>query len=73
MDTDMRTPLPLTGTVADIDDATLLRRAVLNARAADKLKHPRWHAVMQTFGLGSTYAAQLCKRFDINPDEMVKR
>lgn len=62
-----------TNTVADISDEELLRRAVKNSRPHGRDKHPRWYAVMYTFGLGSTYASQLCKRFELNPDEMVKR
>jgi hypothetical protein len=53
--------------VADIPDAELLRSAVTNARDTGRLCKPvaRWTAVMQVFGLGSTYAAQLCRRFDL--------
>lgn len=64
------------GTVDDIDDVTLLKRAVTNARARDRRKgegHPRWVAVMDVFALGSTYAHELCRRYGLNPDEMVKR
>jgi hypothetical protein len=32
----------------------------------------RWSAVMDQFVLGSTYAYQLCRRFDIDPEEMVR-
>jgi hypothetical protein len=62
--------------VADISDAELLRRAVLTARGSyrgGKLPHPRWEAVRDAFLLGSTYAAQLCRRFGFDPDEMIKR
>ena len=62
--------------VRDISDETLLRRAVFNARARDSRKgkkHPRWTAVMDSFALGSTYARELCRRFDLDPDEEVKR
>jgi hypothetical protein len=27
---------------------------------------------MDAFGLGSTYAAELCKRFDLDPGEYVR-
>lgn len=66
----------LTGTVADLSDETLLRRAVATARDRDARKgqrHPRWVAVADTFALGSTYAHQLCRRFGFNPDEEVSR
>ena len=62
--------------VADIPDSELLHRAVENCRGRHNRKgrkHPRWVAVMDTFVLGSTYAAQLCRRFNLDPDEMVKR
>lgn len=61
------------GTVADIPDAELLRRAVRGARCAGPTPHYRWVAVMAAFALGSTYAAQLCRRFDLDPDEFVWR
>lgn len=59
--------------VADIPDAELLRRAVRSARARDRGFSPRWVAVSETFALGSTYSQQLCRRFDLDPDEKVKR
>jgi len=64
------------GTVADIPDDELLERAVHSALDRGKNKgvpHLRWVAVMDTFLLGSTYAAQLCQRFGLDPDEKVKR
>jgi hypothetical protein len=65
-----------TSTVASIPDEELLRRAVMTCRSRDRNKgvnHPRWVAVMDAFMLGSTYAWQLCARFDLDPDEMVQR
>lgn len=65
-----------TATVYDIPDETLLRRAVKNARSREYnkgRKHWRWVAVQDTFGLGSTYSHQLCRRFDLDPEEYVKR
>jgi hypothetical protein len=64
------------GCVRDISDEELLRRAVNNARASRgraNAKHPRLTAVMDVFALGSTYARQLCARFGVEPEEMVKR
>ena len=64
------------GTVADIPDEKLLERAVRSARdvtAPSRHKHPRWLAVSQCFALGSTYSRQLCRRFRLDPDEMVDR
>ena len=62
--------------VYDIPDEELLRRAVRNARDrsySKGTKHERWVAVMDAFALGSTYAHQLCRRFALDPDEMVSR
>lgn len=59
--------------VNDIADVELLRRAVKNARAPGRRgKHSRQEAVQMTFALGSTYAWQLCKRFDVDPEEKVR-
>lgn len=59
-------------TVPIMDDE-LLRRAVKTARARARGYSPRWAAVMDAFMLGSTYAHALCRRFDFDPDEMVRR
>lgn len=61
--------------VSSIQDAELVRRAVANARANTKkgLKHPRWVGVMEVFSLGSGYARELCMRFGLDPDDLVKR
>ena len=63
------------GNVSDIPDEELLRRAVTSARAKrhGNIRHPRWCAVSDAFLLGSTYSAQLCRRFGLDPEEMVKR
>ena len=63
------------GSVNDIADAELVRRAVLASRANARkgLKHPRWVAVMETFSLGSGYSRELCMRFGLNPDDLVSR
>lgn len=63
-----------TNTVADIPDDELLRRAVSQARPIYKGgRQPKWAAVMDVFMLGSTYAHQLCRRFNIDPDQQVKK
>jgi len=59
-------------TVSSIPDEELLRRAVTNARKGRGYQ-PRWVAVMEAFGLGGTYAWQLCVRFGLDPDERVRR
>lgn len=61
--------------VDSISDSILLERAVKSARSRSYrkgVKHPRWVAVMDAFSLGSTYSAQLCRRYGLNPDEEVK-
>jgi hypothetical protein len=62
-----------TGTVADIPDVQLLERAVRNCIARTTHEKRRWVAVMDTFALGSTYAAQLCRRFGVDPDAPTPR
>ena len=59
---------PSTGTVYDIPDSELLRRAVITAVSRGRKRDPAWARVMEAFGLGSTYAGQLCRRFSIEPD-----
>ena len=58
--------------VSSIPDEELLRRAVSGARRGRGWS-PRWSCVMEAFCLGSTYAAQLCRRFGLDPDERVRR
>lgn len=62
--------------VNDIPDAELLGRAIRSARVTRgraRDLHPRWIGVSDAFLLGSTYAQQLCRRFGLDPDEMVNR
>ena len=54
----------------DYSDTDLVRRAVRNARSAEPGPVPRWVAVKDTFGLGSTYARDLCRLYDCDPDEI---
>jgi len=55
--------------VDDIPDRDLVERAVRNAhRATGRRRIPRWSAVAETFGLGSTYSTQLCRRYGLDPD-----
>lgn len=58
--------------VNDISDGELLGRAVRMRFRGRSRGHPRWVLVMERFGLGSTYAKQLCRKFGSDPDEMVK-
>ena len=57
-----------TGTVADIPDGDLLKRALTNAIRTKGKRRPAWVKVQEAFGLGSTYASQLCRRFGFDPD-----
>ena len=60
-------------TVADIPDAHLLKRAVELARPKTLRGEVRWHVVGAVFGLGSTYSAQLCRRFGIDPHAYINK
>lgn len=74
MTTPPRIDRVLAAYIDSIPDAKLLERAVRNARAQrGRGYHPRWTAVSDAFGLGSTFSQQLCRRFGLDPDEMVKR
>ena len=57
-----------------IADDELVRRAVTTGmRATTKrgVGKPRWFYVPERFGLGSTYAQTLCRRFGADPDQLV--
>lgn len=55
-------------TVADIPDEELLRRVVLNLANQGTAIARHWVKVKDAFGLGSTFSAQLCRRFGVDPD-----
>ncbi len=55
--------------VNDIPDAELLGRAVRYKGRGRK--RPRWVRVADTFSLGSTYAFQLCRKYGVDPEEVV--
>jgi hypothetical protein len=59
--------------VNDIPDNELLSRIVRNVRAQRGRKQYRWAAIMDLTTLGSGYSMQLCRRFGIDPDEIIKR
>lgn len=63
-------PTVPTHTVADIPDARLIERAI-RAAHVDRGRAERWVHVMAAFSLGSTYAQQLCARFELDPFEEV--
>lgn len=59
--------------VNDIKDEELLGRSVRECRRGrGRAKVILWSKVSDRFALGSTYSMQLCRRFGLDPDEMVK-
>ena len=52
-------------------DQEMVSRAIANAKPKLCGVAPRWVAVMDTFGLGSTYAHDLCRVHGLNPDEPI--
>lgn len=64
--------------VNDISDSELIKRALYALRHRRPLRRPRrllvplWSNVMDVFALGSTYSQQLCRRFGLDPEEMVR-
>jgi hypothetical protein len=60
--------------IADIPDSELLKRAVRNCRrpTRSRLGVPLWSVVGDRFALGSTFATELCRRFELDPSEMTK-
>lgn len=54
-------------------DEELLRRVMLNMWRTVSFRHSgvRWHAVGEVTGLGSAYAAHLCRRFGLDPDDKI--
>ncbi|TCM17248.1 hypothetical protein EDF56_106364 [Novosphingobium sp. PhB165] len=55
-------------------DEALLRHAVKIAKPRNSRGfQPRWVAVMDTFAVGSSVAWELCARFDLNAEEMVRQ
>ena len=57
--------------VTDYSDKNLIKRALLGARLNAPEEHARWAAVAQNFFLGSTYAKELCRLYDLDPDEIL--
>jgi hypothetical protein len=56
----------------DIPVDRLLKQAVKYAVSTRKRGKPAWAGVSVVFALGSTYSAQLCRRFGLDPDEVRK-
>ena len=49
-------------------DAALVSQALRNLQSPGGPR-PRWAVVTEAFGVGSTAARALCRRFDLDPDE----
>lgn len=63
--------------VNDIADAELIRRVISGIagrrpRTKNTRRAPLWRPVGDAFCLGSSYAAQLCRRFGFDPDLEVR-
>lgn len=54
----------------DIIDRELVRRVVQSAGGQGR---PNWSHVADRFCVGSGVAAALCRRFNVDPDEVVGR
>lgn len=68
----MNRPLsdPVPPTPLGIEDAELVRRAVMFAGTAPgDPRLPRWVLVRDLFQIGGGYAQRLCQRFGLDPDE----
>lgn len=59
-------------TVASISDAQLVERAVRNSHLGLRHGTAARVCVADAFALGSTFAAQLCVRFRIDPDRPLR-
>ncbi len=65
----MATPFKFEG---DYSHAALVERAVRNARPQGYGKSPRWVAVREVFGWGSTTSQHLCLEYGLDPNEMLQ-
>lgn len=60
--------------VSSIPDAELIRRVLASFKPVKSHGGiPLWSKAMGVFGLGSTYAWQLCVRHGFDPDLMVRK
>ena len=61
--------------VNDIPDNELVGRALRSLLTIHKNRRPKvplWAVVMDMFCLGSNYAGQLCRKYGLDPNEMVR-
>lgn len=63
--------MPDTFVIDEVKLEDLVRRAVRNARPRKCEEVQRWVAVGDAFAVGSTWAMQLCKYFNLDPHEMI--
>lgn len=67
------TSIDRSGTVSDISDEELLRRAVVYACATTIwVANRRWVLVGCAFDLDRDQSQQLCRRFGLDPEEYVR-
>ena len=62
-------------TVADMAPAELVKRAInglLSPPSKRGRSVPLWNAVSERFFLGSTFSAQLCRKYGFDPDRLVR-
>lgn len=61
--------------VNDIPDNELLGRVLryLEKRGRSRIKVPLWSIIGDHFALGSGYSIQLCRKYGLDPDQIVKR
>lgn len=72
-DMNMAADLPdLFNSGQDYQPLAMVERAVRNARPHRTLPAPRWVAVRDVFGYGSTTSVALCRRFGLDPYEDVQ-
>lgn len=57
----------------DIKDRDLIWGVMHNMRGDNRSGTPRWVLVRNLFAVGSTVAHALCREFELDPDEVLKK
>ena len=57
----------------EYEERAMVRRVLLNMRGTTRYGQYRWSEVAYLFGMGSTVARALCREFDLDPYEVLKR
>ena len=57
----------------EYQERSLVRAALRGMRGTSRYGQERWILVMELFGLGSTVARALCREFEMDPDEVLKK